>query len=106
MDQQDIRIAIVHGLVNAKKLLKEIEEGKVSYHLVEVMTCPEGCVGGAGQPHGLKNAKEQRREGLYRTDRYAPFKRSEYNPVVKSTLDSYTEEERHHLLHVKYKTEK
>ena len=27
VDQQEIRIAIVHGLVNAKKLLKEIEEG-------------------------------------------------------------------------------
>ena len=106
VDQQEIRIAIVHGLVNAKKLLKKIEEGKVSYHLVEVMTCPGGCVGGAGQPHGLKPAKEARREGLYRTDRFAPFKRSEYNPVVKSAVEGYSEEELHHLLHVKYEREK
>ena len=106
VDQQEIRIAIVHGLVNAKKLLKDIEEGKVSYHLVEVMTCPGGCVGGAGQPHGLKPAKEARREGLYRTDRFAPFKRSEYNPVVKSAVEGYSQEELHHLLHVKYEREK
>ena len=106
VNQQEIRIAIVHGLINAKKLLKKIEAGEVSYHLVEVMTCPGGCVGGAGQPHGLKGAKDARREGLYRTDRFAPFKRAENNPVLRTVMDGYSEEERHHLLHVEYKTEK
>jgi NADH-quinone oxidoreductase subunit G len=105
VNQQEIRIAIVHGLINAKKLLKKIEAGEVSYHLVEVMTCPGGCVGGAGQPHGLKGAKDARREGLYRTDRFAPFKRAEYNPVLKGVRDEYTQEELHHLLHVKYRQE-
>ena len=106
VNQQEIRIAIVHGLINAKKLLKRIEAGEVSYHLVEVMTCPGGCVGGAGQPHGLKGTKEARREGLYRTDRFAPFKRAEYNPVLKSVRDDFTNEELHDLLHVKYNAEK
>jgi NADH-quinone oxidoreductase subunit G len=106
VDQQEIRIAIVHGLVNAKRLLKKIEDGEVSYHLVEVMTCPGGCVGGAGQPHGLKPTKEARREGLYRTDRFAPIKRAEYNPVVKSAIQDYTHEQLHDLLHVEYKVKK
>ena len=106
VNQQEIRIAIVHGLINAKKLLKRIEAGEVSYHLVEVMTCPGGCVGGAGQPHGLKGTKEARREGLYRTDRFAPFKRAEYNPVLKGVRDDFTDEELHNLLHVKYNVEK
>lgn len=48
-----LRIAVVHGLVHAKKLLKDIEEGSAYYDLVEVMTCNTGCVGGAGQPYGL-----------------------------------------------------
>ena len=56
--------------------------------------------------NALKADKDQRREGLYRTDRFAPFKRSEYNPVVKSAVEGYSEEELHHLLHVEYKTEK
>ena len=106
VNQQEIRIAIVHGLINAKKRLKRIEAGEVSYHLVEVMTCPGGCVGGAGQPHGLKGTKEARREGLYRTDRFAPFKRAEYNPVLKGVRDDFTDEELHNLLHVKYNVEK
>ena len=102
VNQQEIRIAIVHGLINARRLLKRIEMGEVSYHLVEVMTCPGGCVGGAGQPHALKSTKEARREGLYRTDRFAPFKRAEYNPVVSSVRGEYTEQELHEMLHVHY----
>ena len=98
----EIRIAVVHGLANAQELLKKIDAGEVDYHLVEVMTCPNGCVGGAGQPIGRKDKKMERAEGLYAIDRSAPFKRSEYNPVIETYRSQYTEEERHHLLHVEY----
>ena len=100
---QEIRIAVVHGLKNAQNLLKDIEEGKAMYHLIEVMTCPGGCVGGAGQPHALKSVKEERRQGLYNVDKEAPFKRAEFNHTAVSALNEYSEEERHHLLHVSYR---
>jgi len=103
--ERDIRLAVVHGLANAQKLLAAVEAGDAYYDLVEVMTCPGGCVGGAGQPHGLKQTKQDRAEGLYDIDRVAPFKRAEYNPVVKTMREDYTEEERHHLLHVHYGAE-
>ena len=99
---KEIKLAVVHGLIHAKELLKAIEAGEAYYDLVEVMTCPGGCVGGAGQPHGLMPIKKERAEGLYNIDRSAPFKRAERNPVVKSFLENYSEEERHHLLHVHY----
>ena len=99
---REIKLAVVHGLINAQKLLKEIDAGAAYYDLVEVMTCPNGCVGGAGQPYGLKTKKEARSAGLYAADRSAPFKRAEYNPGVTSVLESLTREERHQLLHVSY----
>ena len=99
---QEIKIAVVHGLINAQKLLKQIEEGTAFYHLIEVMTCPGGCVGGAGQPHALKAVKDERRNGLYEVDRTAPFKRAEYNPNAANVKNAYSEEERHHLFHVSY----
>ena len=102
VDGTELKIAVVHGLINAQKLLKDIEAGKAFYHLIEVMTCQGGCVGGAGQPHGLKAQKDARRKGLYSSDRSAPFKRAEYNHTVVTLLDEYTPEERHHLLHVSY----
>ena len=99
---RDVHMAIVHGLANAQKLLKEIEAGNAYFDLVEVMTCQGGCVGGAGQPHGMKQDKADRAEGLYNLDRMAPFKRAERNPVVASFLQGLDEDKRHALLHVDY----
>ena len=98
-----LQIAVVHGLVNAKKLLKDIEEGTAYYDLVEVMTCKTGCVGGAGQPYGLIPVKKQRAEGLYEADRAALIKRSERNPIVTELLAELGEQRAHELLHVHYK---
>lgn len=98
-----LQIAVVHGLVNAKKLLKDIEEGTAYYDLVEVMTCKTGCVGGAGQPYGLIPVKKQRAEGLYEADRAALIKRSERNPIVTELLAELGEQRTHELLHVHYK---
>ena len=100
--EKEIKLAVVHGLAHAKKLLKAIDEGEAYYDLLEVMTCPGGCVGGAGQPHGLMPTKKERTEGLYNIDRSAPFKRAERTPVVKAFLDQYGEEKCHELLHVHY----
>ena len=98
-----LRIAVVHGLVNAKKLLKDIEEGVAYYDLVEVMTCKTGCVGGAGQPNGLIPVKQRRAEGLYEADRAALIKRSERNPIVTELLEGELKGRTHELLHVHYK---
>ncbi|MCI9351680.1 MAG: 4Fe-4S binding protein [Lawsonibacter sp.] len=99
---RDVHLAIVHGLANAQRLLKEIESGSAYFDLVEVMTCQGGCVGGAGQPRGMKQDKADRAEGLYNIDRSAPFKRAERNPVAAALLKDMEEEHRHELLHVNY----
>ena len=99
---REIKLCVVHGLKNAQDLLDQIDAGTAYYDLVEVMTCPQGCVGGAGQPHGLKAEKKARTDGLYAIDSKAAFKRAEYNPIVAAMRKEMTEEQRHHLLHVKY----
>ena len=96
-----LKVAIVHGLVNAKKLLKDIDEGNAYYDLIEVMTCKTGCVGGAGQPHGLLPVKEQRAEGLYAADQTAVIRHSERNPLVLDMLNKMGDR-KHELLHVHY----
>ena len=97
-----LRIAVVHGLVNAKKLLSDIEAGEAYYDLIEVMTCKTGCVGGAGQPYGLIPIKRQRGEGLYEADRTSLIKRSESNPIATEMLQSILKDRTHELLHVHY----
>lgn len=46
----DVKVAVVSGLNNANEALKKIESGEADYHIVEVMSCPGGCVNGGGQP--------------------------------------------------------
>ena len=97
-----LHIAVVHGLINAKKLIEDIEEGNEYFDLIEVMTCSTGCVGGAGQPYGLNPVKQQRADGLYDADRNALIKRSANNPIAKQVLEELGERA-HELLHVRYK---
>ena len=100
----EIRIAVVHGLKNAQELLKKIERGEVSYHLIEVMACPGGYIGGAGQPFGLSPEKNLRARGLYRADKVAQIKSSEQNPVISALYNGLLSEEAqaHDLLHTHY----
>ena len=97
-----LQVAVVHGLVKARKLLKDIEEGTAYYDLVEVMTCKTGCVGGAGQPHALIPQKRQRADGLYEADRDAMIQNSEFNPIVHKLYAEGLAERAHELLHVHY----
>ena len=44
-----LNLAVANGLVNAKKILDKVRTGEKEYHVIEVMACPGGCVGGGGQ---------------------------------------------------------
>ncbi len=45
-----VKVAVASGLKNAAKLCDEVRAGKSPYHFIEIMSCPGGCVNGAGQP--------------------------------------------------------
>mgnify|MGYP002518287404 FL=1 len=100
-----IRVGVVHGLANAKRLIAQMEAGEAHFDLVEVMTCTGGCVGGAGQPRGLTPQKNARAEGLYEADRSSLIKASQSNPILNTLYEKLPEEQAHHLLHVHYSAE-
>lgn len=62
----EIRMAVVHGLAKAKELVQEIKAGKSSVEFIEVMACPGGCIGGAGQPVTHSSQVRQRRTRVIR----------------------------------------
>jgi NADH-quinone oxidoreductase subunit G len=102
-----VNVAVAHGLANARVLLDEIRAGKSKYHFIEIMTCPGGCVGGGGQPHGFDMAiRNKRLEGLYSEDKNLPLRRSHENPSVIKLYEKYLGEplgkKSHHLLHTSY----
>jgi NADH-quinone oxidoreductase subunit G/[NiFe] hydrogenase diaphorase moiety small subunit/NADP-reducing hydrogenase subunit HndD len=107
LDGVELKCAVAHGLVNAGKIMEEIQSGKTSYHFVEFMACPGGCLGGGGQP--LPTSPEIRRkraEAIYAEDAGMPLRKSHQNPEVnkiyKDFLDHPLSEKSHHLLHTHY----
>jgi NADH-quinone oxidoreductase subunit G len=106
-----LKLAIVSGLANARKLMDEIRKGDASFDLVEVMACPGGCVNGGGQPaaeQGKQNETVYRRaKGLYDNDTMLQFHNSIENPYLRQISgESTPAHEKHHLLHTEYKNRK
>ena len=46
----EVKVCVVSGLANARKVMEEVAAGTSPYHFIEVMSCPGGCVNGGGQP--------------------------------------------------------
>jgi NADP-reducing hydrogenase subunit HndD len=107
-DGLPISIGIAHGLGNARKLLEDIRAGKSSFHAIEIMACPGGCIGGGGQPlhHGDFSILKARQEAIYREDAGKPIRKSHENPFIielyKEFLGKPLGEKSHHLLHTGY----
>lgn len=109
---KDIRVAVAHGLGNARKLLNNIRDGKADYEFIEIMGCPGGCVTGGGQPIVSSrklmdiNLKAERAKALYTEDANNPIRKSHENPDMKELYDNYFGEpgshKAHELLHTHY----
>ncbi|MDX9723509.1 MAG: [Fe-Fe] hydrogenase large subunit C-terminal domain-containing protein [Myxococcota bacterium] len=105
--EQTLRLAIAHGLANAKELIRRLQSGELEADLVEVMACPGGCVGGAGQP--ITSSDEvlgKRAQGLYDADRTLQLHKSQENHLVaelyRNELGDCGGEKAHELLHTSY----
>ena len=111
LDGKEVKIAIVSGLKNAKTLLDKIKSGEKKYDMIEVMACPGGCIGGAGQPVSFdESIKQKRTEALYNTDKMLQLHKSQDNPYIKSLYEEFLGEinghKAHDLLHTKYSNRK
>lgn len=104
----DVKIAVSHGLGNARKLLEAIRAGEADYHAIEIMACPGGCIGGGGQPyhHGDIEILKKRTEGIYSEDRSKVVRKSHENESIKKLYDEFLGEpygeKAHKLLHTHY----
>jgi NADP-reducing hydrogenase subunit HndD len=103
----EVKIALAHGLDNARKLLEKIKSGEADYHFIEIMACHGGCIGGAGQPAmTCADTRQKRMEALYACDQCSTLRKSHDNPAIKELYDAWLgkplSEKSHHLLHTHY----
>jgi len=115
-----LKVAVAHGLGNARKLMDKVMEqkkkaekgegeGMAEYDFIEVMACPGGCINGGGQPIHLEyipDLKERRAKAIYCHDESLPMRKSHENPSVKKLYDEFYgkpySEKAHKLLHRSY----
>lgn len=95
-----LRVAVVSGLGNTRKLIEAIRSGEVSYDFVEVMACPGGCAGGGGQPiHDGEELAGDRGKILYGLDSTAKARFSHENKAVQLTYQEFLEKPLSHRAH-------
>ena len=107
LEGAELKVAIAHGLVNANKLMKAVSSGQASYHFIEIMACPGGCIGGGGQPIPTSlEIRQKRMAAIYSEDINMPIRKSHENPEVvaiyKEFLVSPNGHKSHELLHTHY----
>ena len=108
-----VRVGVANGLVNARTLLDKVACGEKQFHIIEIMACPGGCIGGGGQPYPVTghlvldpDLLAQRARALYHIDQAKTLRRSHENPAVRELYREFLGEPggplAHELLHTHY----
>lgn len=109
MDGFELKVCVVHTLNNARVVMDKLRAGELEYHLVEVMSCPGGCIGGTGQPyhHGDISVLEARQRAMYATDVTKIVRKSHESAAVKQVYDEFLGKplgkKAHKLLHTHFR---
>lgn len=103
----EVKVAVAHGLANARKLMDAIKAGGADYHFIEIMCCPGGCIGGGGQPIPTDmEIRAKRIAGIYNADEKMTLRKSHENPAVQQLYKEFLERplghKSHKLLHTHY----
>ena len=109
----DVKVAVAHGTANAAKLLDSIRSGEKTYHFIEIMGCPGGCIAGGGQPivdadtRMTCDYRTLRAKALYSEDESKGLRKSHDNPEIKELYKDFlgkpNSHKAHELLHTHYK---
>lgn len=100
-----INVAVASGLANAKQLLESIKSGEKTYHFIEIMGCPGGCVTGGGQPiqsarvRNTISLRATRAAALYAEDKGLEHRKSHENPILKEIYKDFLEKPGSHIAH-------
>jgi iron only hydrogenase large subunit-like protein len=113
MGDTRLNVGVANGLSNAKALLDKVVSGDKDFHVIEVMACPGGCIGGGGQPYPPRGGKildaellRLRAQALYAIDGQKQLRKSHENPALKKIYEAFLGEiggpKAHELLHTHY----
>jgi NADH-quinone oxidoreductase subunit G len=89
-NNRELKMIVVYGLGNARKILRDIKVNTKKYDFLEVMACPNGCIGGAGQPvYTDLSIREKRAKILYENDKTMELHKPYDNLYVQKIYEQY-----------------
>ena len=108
-----LNVGVANGITNAKALLDKVVNGEKDFHIIEIMACPGGCIGGGGQPYPPPGTKvldpellRLRASALYAIDSHKQLRVSCENPAIQQLYADFLGEPgshaAHDLLHTHY----
>ena len=104
-----LKIAVINGTGDARKVIEKIKTGELYYDFIEVMACEGGCIAGGGQPRNSLNTptlKNKRAKGLYKSDKKMKIRNAFDNPDIIDIYDNFLgdigSEVCHKYLHTNY----
>lgn len=101
-----LSFAIANGFRNIQNLVQKLKRGKSSYHYVEVMACPSGCLNGGAQirPGGGDNVREMTAQLLELYDKLpqSTVQNNEIDQIYNQFLDGIDSDKAQSLLHTNY----
>ena len=109
LDGFELKVCVVNTLANARIVMDKLRAGELDYHVIEVMACPGGCIGGTGQPyhHGDIEVIKARQRAIYSEDVGKKLRKSHENPVIlrlyREFLGKPLQGKAHEILHTKYR---
>ncbi len=86
-----LKMGVCHGLANARRVVEDVRAGGrfSECHLIEVMACPGGCVGGGGQPLPAGPVvREQRTRAISADDRSSVLRKAGDNRAALEIFDA------------------
>jgi NADP-reducing hydrogenase subunit HndD len=103
----ELKCVVANGLAHAKSVMQKVKDGSATYHFIEIMACPGGCLGGGGQPIPTnKEIRAKRKSAIYQEDMGMPIRKSHENPEIKQIYEEFLEkplgQKSHELLHTHY----
>jgi len=107
---KQLKIAVINGTGDAKKVLEKIKNNEADFDFVEVMACEGGCIAGGGQPRVhfpvTGEVKVKRKDCLFNLDEKSKIRKSYENPDIinlySKFLDCPLSEKAEDILHTSY----
>jgi len=105
-----VRVAVAHGIENAKRVVDDVIAGRGAYDFIEVMACRGGCIGGGGQPKTAvpmeDEIRKSRIDALYKKDSGMSLRFCHENPDIIAVYEQWYEKPLSHraeqFLHTSY----